>query len=103
MAGEVVTGATVLVHYPGSLYDPAAADHHGKEFDSSRKTGSPFEFRIGAGDVIAGWDQGGGGVKGGGKRVLWIPPSLGYGAQGAADVIPPNATLVFDVELMGVK
>jgi len=100
---EAVTGSTVLVHYTGWLYDPAAADHHGKEFDSSRKTGSPFEFRIGAGDVIPGWDQGVAGMKVGGKRVLTIPPSLGYGGQGAADVIPPNATLVFEVELMGVK
>jgi len=100
---EATTGSTVLVHYTGWLYDPGAADHHGKEFDSSRKTGSPFEFRIGAGDVIPGWDQGVAGMKVGGKRVLTIPPSLGYGAQGAADVIPPNATLVFEVELMGVK
>jgi FKBP-type peptidyl-prolyl cis-trans isomerase len=99
---EAKTGSTAQVHYTGWLYDAAAADHHGKEFDSSRG-GSPFEFRVGAGEVIQGWDEGVAGMKVGGKRVLTIPPALGYGARGAPGAIPPNATLVFEVELMGVR
>ena len=96
-------GKTVSVHYTGWLYDGKAADRHGKKFDSSRDRGEPFEFRLGAGMVIAGWDQGVAGMKVGGKRTLIIPSALGYGSRGAGGAIPPNATLLFDVELLGVK
>ena len=96
-------GKDVSVHYTGWLYDAAAPDHHGKKFDSSRDRGQPFEFPLGAGHVIKGWDQGIEGMKVGGQRTLIIPAALGYGARGAGGVIPPNATLVFDVELLGVR
>ena len=97
------SGTEVTVHYSGWLYDPKAADKHGKKFDSSRDHGKPFSFRLGAGQVIRGWDQGVAGMKVGGTRTLIIPSELAYGARGAGGVIPPNATLVFDVELLGVK
>jgi len=97
------TGKEVTVHYTGWLYDPKATDKHGKKFDSSRDHGEPFSFKLGAGQVIRGWDQGVAGMKVGGTRTLIIPSDLGYGARGADGVIPPNATLVFDVELVGVK
>ena len=100
---EATAGKTVSVHYTGWLYDEAAPDHKGNKFDSSRDRGEPFEFRLAAGQVIKGWDQGVEGMKVGGQRTLIIPPDLGYGSRGAGGVIPPNATLVFDVELLGVR
>jgi FKBP-type peptidyl-prolyl cis-trans isomerase len=89
-------GKKVSVHYTGWLTN-------GKEFDSSRDAGEPIQFNLGTGEVIKGWDEGIAGMKVGGKRQLRISPALGYGARGAGSAIPPNATLVFDVELMGVK
>ena len=96
-------GKEVTVHYTGWLYEASAADHRGRKFDSSRDHGEPFSFRLGAGMVIRGWDQGVDGMKIGGQRTLVIPPDLGYGSRGAGGVIPPNAALVFDVELLDVK
>jgi len=98
---EIRSGQTALVHYTGWLYDAAAPENKGKQFDSS-VGGEPFEFPLGAGRVIAGWDQGVVGMKVGGKRRLVIPPVMGYGERGAGGVIPPNATLVFDVELVEI-
>lgn len=100
---ESVAGANISVHYTGWLYDPTKADGHGKKFDSSLDRNEPFEFMLGGGQVIRGWDEGFAGMKVGGKRTLIIPPDMGYGARGAGGVIPPNATLVFDVELLDVK
>jgi FKBP-type peptidyl-prolyl cis-trans isomerase len=101
---EAVAGRQVTVHYTGWLYDAAASDHKGKKFDSSRDRNDPFAFQLGAGQVIQGWDQGVAGMKVGGRRTLTIPASLGYGAAGAGGgLIPPNATLVFDVELLDVR
>jgi peptidylprolyl isomerase len=93
-------GQTCVMHYTGWLYQNGAK---GKKFDSSLDRGQPFEFPLGAHRVIAGWDEGVAGMKVGGKRTLIIPPSLGYGATGAGGVIPPNATLIFDVELLDVR
>ena len=100
---EATTGGHVTVHYTGWLYDDKIADHKGRKFDSSRDRNDPFTFRLGAGEVIRGWDEGVAGMKVGGQRTLTIPAELGYGRRGAGGVIPPNATLVFDVELLGVK
>jgi FKBP-type peptidyl-prolyl cis-trans isomerase FkpA len=102
--GAVATaGHEVSVHYTGWLYDEKAADHHGKKFDSSRDRGQPFNFPLGAGRVIKGWDQGVEGMKVGGQRTLVIPSQLGYGSRGAGGLIPPDATLMFDVELLNVR
>ena len=101
---EAFPGMVVIVHYTGWLYDPAAPDHHGRKFDSSRDRGQPLSFPLGSGRVIRGWEQGVPGMKVGGKRRLVIPPSLAYGSRGAGNgVIPPNATLIFDVELLAVE
>jgi peptidylprolyl isomerase len=103
---QVGTGATpkpgqiCVVHYTGWLYQNGAK---GRKFDSSLDRGQPFEFPVGRQRVIAGWDEGVASMKVGGKRTLIIPPELGYGARGAGGVIPPNATLMFDVELLDVK
>lgn len=93
---EATAGQTVVVHYRGTLDD-------GTQFDASYDRGTPFPFPLGAGRVIKGWDEGVQGMKVGGKRKLVIPPDLGYGARGAGGVIPPNATLIFEVELLEVK
>ena len=92
----------MTVHYTGWLHDPAAADGRGRKFDSSKDRGQPFRFSLGAGMVIRGWDEGVAGMQVGGTRVLVIPAHLGYGPRGAGGVIPPNATLVFEVDLLGV-
>jgi FKBP-type peptidyl-prolyl cis-trans isomerase len=99
----IAAGSTAVVHYTGWLFDPAAEDRKGSKFDSSVDRGQPFRFPLGAGRVIRGWDQGGAGMQVGQKRTLIIPPDLGYGSRGAGGVIPPNATLVFDVELLGIE
>ncbi len=100
---EARTGRAVVVHYTGWLYDAAAPDGKGKKFDSSVDRRVPFGFFLGEGKVIKGWDEGVVGMKVGGTRRLIIPPQWGYGERGAGGVIPPNATLIFDVELLEVK
>ena len=99
----IAAGSTAVVHYTGWLFDPAAEDRKGSKFDSSVDRGQPFRFPLGAGRVIRGWDEGVTGMQVGQKRTLIIPPELGYGSRGAGGVIPPNATLVFDVELLGIE
>jgi FKBP-type peptidyl-prolyl cis-trans isomerase FkpA len=96
---EAVAGQHVSVHYTGWLYNDGVK---GTKFDSSKDRGDPFSFALGAGQVIRGWDEGVQGMRVGGTRVLVIPAQLGYGARGAGGVIPPNATLMFEVELLGV-
>ena len=100
---EIKSGQTALVNYTGWLYDAAAPENKGKKFDSSVDRNEPFEFPVGAGMVIKGWDDGVVGMKVGGKRRLVIPPEMGYGSRGAGGVIPPGATLVFDVELVEIR
>ena len=100
---EASPGATVTVHYTGWMYDHTRPDKKGAEFDSSRKGGQPFSFALGQQQVIAGWDQGVTGMKVGGQRRLLVPSALAYGDRGAGGVIPPGATLVFDIELLGVQ
>ncbi len=109
-AGEMIVtdtqanaGDTVAVHYTGWLFDPAAPDGRGQKFDSSVDRNEPFVFPLGAGRVIKGWDQGVEGMNVGETKILNIPPELGYGDRGAGGVIPPNATLIFEVQLLEVK
>jgi FKBP-type peptidyl-prolyl cis-trans isomerase len=100
---EATNGRRVVVHYTGWLFDPSQPENKGTKFDSSRDRNEPFDFSLGAQQVIPGWDQGVAGMKVGGRRTLTIPPNLAYGAAGAGGVIPPNATLIFDIELLDVK
>ena len=99
---EAQAGQTVIVHYTGWLYDESAPDNKGTKFDSSLDRNEPFDFPLGGGRVIKGWDEGVAGMKEGGQRTLVIPPEMGYGSRGAGGAIPPNATLVFDVKLLKV-
>ena len=100
---EATSGQLVTVHYTGWLYDEKAPQQRGQKFDSSLDRDKPFSFKLGAGQVIRGWDEGVAGMKVGGKRTLLIPAWLGYGSSGAGVVIPPNASLVFEVELLDVN
>jgi FKBP-type peptidyl-prolyl cis-trans isomerase FkpA len=100
---EAVSDKAAVVQYTGWLYDPNKPEGKGAKFDSSLDRNVPFTFVIGQGRVIKGWDEGVAGMRVGGKRTLIIPPQMGYGARGAGGVIPPNATLIFDVELVDVK
>jgi FKBP-type peptidyl-prolyl cis-trans isomerase len=99
----IKVGQTAVVHYTGWLYVEDAPDHKGKKFDSSLDRNDPFSFPVGGGQVIQGWDQGVAGMQVGGQRRLVIPAELGYGSRGAGGVIPPNATLLFDVELLSIR
>jgi FKBP-type peptidyl-prolyl cis-trans isomerase FkpA len=100
---EAVTGKITVVHYTGWLFEPASADKKGRKFDSSLDRGVPFSFPLGAGRVIRGWDEGVAGMRVGGRRTLVIPPDMAYGSRGAGGVIPPDATLLFEVELLEVR
>ena len=100
---EAVKGKVVVVHYTGWLYDPSLPDKKGKKFDSSLDRKSPFTFPLGGGRVIRGWDEGVAGMHVGGKRTLVIPADMAYGSRGAGGVVPPHATLMFDVELLAVN
>jgi peptidylprolyl isomerase len=99
---EAQAGQTVIVHYTGWLYDEAAADNKGTKFDSSLDRNDPFDFPLGAGHVIRGWDEGVAGMREGGSRTLVIPSEMGYGSRGAGSDIPPDATLLFEVKLLKV-
>jgi FKBP-type peptidyl-prolyl cis-trans isomerase len=99
----IKSGQTAVVHYTGWLFAKDADGNKGQKFDSSRERNEPFRFRVGAGEVIKGWDQGVAGMAVGGQRRLVIPPALGYGQRGAGGVIPPGATLLFDIELLGIE
>jgi len=96
-------GQQVVVHYTGWLYDPSQPENKGEKFDSSVDRGDPFVFPLGAGRVIRGWDEGFAGMQIGGKRILVIPPAMAYGERGAGGVIPPNATLMFEVDLLEIQ
>jgi len=96
-------GQQVVVHYTGWLYDPSQPESKGEKFDSSVDRGDPFVFPLGAGRVIRGWDEGFAGMQIGGKRILIIPPDMAYGDRGAGGVIPPNATLIFEVDLLEIQ
>ena len=100
---EALAGRRVVVHYTGWLYNESKPDKKGSKFDSSRDRNDPFDFRLGRGEVIRGWDEGVAGMKVGGRRTLTLPPDYGYGARGFPPDIPPNSTLVFDVELLDVR
>jgi FKBP-type peptidyl-prolyl cis-trans isomerase len=100
---QAAAGNDVVVHYTGWLYDPSQPENKGTKFDSSVDRGQPFSFPLGAGRVIRGWDEGVAGMLVGGKRTLIIPPDMGYGSRGAGGVIPPDATLMFDVELLEIN
>ena len=103
-SGAAVSGGQIaVVQYTGWLYEPSAADGKGKQFDSSRGGGQPFRFPLGTGSVIKGWDQGVVGMKIGESRRLIIPPDLAYGDSGAGGVIPPGASLVFDIDLVAIE
>ena len=99
----IKAGQTAVVHYTGWLYVEDAPEHKGRKFDSSRDRNDPFSFPVGGGQVIQGWDQGVAGMQVGGQRQLVIPAELGYGSRGAGGVIPPNATLLFDIELLSIR
>jgi FKBP-type peptidyl-prolyl cis-trans isomerase FkpA len=100
---EAAAGRQVTVHYTGWLYDESRPDHKGQKFDSSRDRNEPFDVVLGKREVIDGWDEGIVGMKVGGTRVLTIPPSMAYGPNGVVGAIPPNATLVFEIELLDVR
>jgi len=99
----IAAGQEAVVQYTGWLYEPSAPDKKGREFDSSKNSGKPFRFVVGAGRVIKGWDQGVLGMKRGGRRLLTIPAALAYGDAGAGGIIPPGATLIFDVDLVAIE
>jgi len=99
----IKAGQTAVVHYTGWLFVEEAPDNKGAKFDSSRERNQPFRFRVGASEVIKGWDQGVAGMLVGEHKRLVIPPALGYGQRGAGGVIPPGATLLFDIELLGIE
>ena len=100
---EAEKGLTITVHYSGWIYDENEDDKKGNKFDSSKDRNEPFTFVLGVGQVIKGWDDGFAGMKIGGTRTIIIPSEMGYGSRGAGSVIPPNADLIFDVELLGIQ